>query len=284
MGEAGEIAHHHAEAVVEGHGDTEPVALPQADGAADEEAVVEDVPVRQRRALGQARGAAGELDVDRIAGRQGRAGGRQALDIFRPGEVGQVVEVQPTGPRRAADLDHRLQRRHPRGGELAAGRGCQFRRQGLDHADIIAGLQPLGADQGFHPDLVDRVFDLGQAIGRVDRDQDQPRPRRGELGQGPFCLVRRPDPDAIAGLEPEGEQAGGDGVGAPGQFGEGQADALVHGDQRLPVRPPPRRLRQGLANGVLAQGRAGRAADVAQGWVEFGFEHGVWRVGHRRRS
>ena len=33
---------------------------------ADEEAVVEDVVVRQRRALGRAGGAAGELDVDRI--------------------------------------------------------------------------------------------------------------------------------------------------------------------------------------------------------------------------
>ena len=62
----GEIAHHHAEAMIERHRDADAVVLGQPHGAADEIAVVEDVVVGQRHALRRARGAAGELDVDRI--------------------------------------------------------------------------------------------------------------------------------------------------------------------------------------------------------------------------
>ena len=65
VGDAGEVAQHHAEAVVERHGDAQPVVSVSRMRLADEEAVVEDVVVGQRGALGSAGGAAGELDVDR---------------------------------------------------------------------------------------------------------------------------------------------------------------------------------------------------------------------------
>src|SRR5262245_29402163 len=61
---AGQIAHHHVEAMIERHGNAEAVAFTQAHGEADEIGVVEDVAVGERGALGQAGGAAGELDVD----------------------------------------------------------------------------------------------------------------------------------------------------------------------------------------------------------------------------
>ena len=51
---AGEVAEHHAEAVVEGHRDADAVVLGVAAPLADEEAVVEDVVVRERRALREA--------------------------------------------------------------------------------------------------------------------------------------------------------------------------------------------------------------------------------------
>jgi hypothetical protein len=66
MGEAGQIAQHHAEAVIQRHGNAQPVLGREAHAFANEKAVVEDVAVRQRRALGKARGAAGELDIDGI--------------------------------------------------------------------------------------------------------------------------------------------------------------------------------------------------------------------------
>jgi hypothetical protein len=66
VGEAGQIAQHHAEAVVQRHGDAQAVLGREPHAFANEETVVQDVAVRQRRALGEARGAAGELDVDGI--------------------------------------------------------------------------------------------------------------------------------------------------------------------------------------------------------------------------
>src|SRR6266542_243739 len=54
---AGEVAEHHAEAVVQRHRDADAVGLGVAAALADEEAVVEDVVVRQGGALGEARGA-----------------------------------------------------------------------------------------------------------------------------------------------------------------------------------------------------------------------------------
>ena len=53
--EAGEVAEHHAEAVVQRHRNAEPVALGQPHRLADEVAVVDDVVVRERRAFGRAR-------------------------------------------------------------------------------------------------------------------------------------------------------------------------------------------------------------------------------------
>jgi hypothetical protein len=52
--------------VIERHGNADAVLLGQAHRAADEIAVVEDVVMRQRHALRRSRGAAGELDIDRI--------------------------------------------------------------------------------------------------------------------------------------------------------------------------------------------------------------------------
>ena len=66
----GEVAHDHAEAVVERHGDADPVVLGVGAQLADEEPVVQDVVVRQGRALRETRGARGVLDVDGRAAEQ----------------------------------------------------------------------------------------------------------------------------------------------------------------------------------------------------------------------
>ena len=63
---AGKVAQHHAEAVIERHGDAESVEVTEPHALADPEAVVEDVVVREHRALGKASGAGGVLDVDNV--------------------------------------------------------------------------------------------------------------------------------------------------------------------------------------------------------------------------
>ena len=80
-----EVAHHHPEAVVEGHGHAHPVLLAVVEQAAHEEAVVQDVVVRQRRTLGEPGRARGVLDVDRVveAQRRGTLGERTRVDRGR---------------------------------------------------------------------------------------------------------------------------------------------------------------------------------------------------------
>ena len=64
--DADEIAEHHAEAVVQRHGNTQAIDLAELHRRADEVAVVEDVVMRERGALGLAGGARRELNVDRV--------------------------------------------------------------------------------------------------------------------------------------------------------------------------------------------------------------------------
>jgi hypothetical protein len=52
--------------MIERHRNADPVVLGVAEHLGDEPAVVEDVVVRERRALGKAGGAGGVLDVDDI--------------------------------------------------------------------------------------------------------------------------------------------------------------------------------------------------------------------------
>ena len=65
---AAEVAHDHAEAVVEGHRDAQPVAGPEALQPGHEVPVVEDVPVGERGALREPGRARRVLDVDRVVG------------------------------------------------------------------------------------------------------------------------------------------------------------------------------------------------------------------------
>ena len=66
MGDGREIAHHHAEAMIERHRDADAVRRRQPHRASDKIAVVEDIMVGQRNALRRTGRAAGKLDVDRI--------------------------------------------------------------------------------------------------------------------------------------------------------------------------------------------------------------------------
>ena len=65
-GGAAEVAHHHAEAVVEGNGDAEAVAGLEPLDAGDAIGVVEDVVMGESCALGEAGGARGILNVDGV--------------------------------------------------------------------------------------------------------------------------------------------------------------------------------------------------------------------------
>ena len=122
VGGGREVAHDHAEAVVEGHRDADPVLLGVAAALTDEVAVVEDVAVRERRALRETGCAGGVLDVDGVAGLEVGLHHGQPLGAHLVGAREEVV------PRVLADDDDLFQP-----GALGA--------RGVDHRDVVGRLE-----------------------------------------------------------------------------------------------------------------------------------------------
>ena len=157
--DAAQIAHHHAKAVIQRHWNAQSRSSLQAQRFAHEEAVVQDIVVAERRALGKAGGAAGELDVDRVVKLQGRADIDQPRPVCAAGGVRDMREALATAMRIIANSDDDFQQRQPT-------RLAQF----TDHRQVFAGLVANGDDQGFAAHLVQGVLGLRQAVGRVDVD------------------------------------------------------------------------------------------------------------------
>src|SRR4051794_20253496 len=63
LGDAAQRAHHHAETMIQRHGNAQPVLIAEMNRCRDEIAVVDDVVVGERGALRRAGRARGELDV-----------------------------------------------------------------------------------------------------------------------------------------------------------------------------------------------------------------------------
>ena len=138
VGEAGQVAEHHAEAVVEGHRHADPVVLGVAQDQPREVAVVEDVAVRERGALRGAGGARGELDVDRVVGIERRLDRRQ-VGLGHALAVGQqvvpvVLEDDRLAQQRAARADL------------------------VEHRDVVGLAEAAGEDEQAHAGLGQRVL------------------------------------------------------------------------------------------------------------------------------
>ena len=257
VGGAAEIAHHHPEAVVEGHRDADPVVLVVAAALADEEGVVEDVVVAERGALGEARGAARVLDVDRVVGIERRRVRLRAVALEQRVPLGRAEQHDALELRQvAADL--------------------------LDHRGVVAGLEGARGDQHAAARLAQRVLELGRAVRRVDVDEDDPRLGGGELDEHPLGAVGRPDADPVPLLEPGAEQSARERVDLLVELGVAEAHALVAHDQRLAVAEAGDRALEVLAD-RLADQRLGCDAR------RVGTSHGVnrtptWAPPSARRS
>ncbi len=245
-GDRGQVAHHHAKAVVEGNRHADPVSRPQSLGPTDEPAVVQDIAVRQRGALRRSCRPAGELDIDRVTTVERGADLADPIDLRRRPRRRQIIERDPALTRRAADPDPVFQ---------LGGIG------GIDHGDVVAGLEPIGGHHGLHPHLVQGELELGGPVGRVDGGQDQTEPRGRELGQGPFGAIGRPDPDAVSAFEAQGQKTRRHGVRLQGELAPAPPDALGDRHHRVGVTP---------ARGRQIEGPADRK--VEQRWLHVAFD------------
>ena len=222
--------------------------------------------MRERGALGKARGAAGELDIDGVGGLERRCNGRQAR-VGRAAACQQVGKAHQAGLvgalTRFIDPDHRVQVGQLHGAQLARLLVMPLGRQLAQHAQVVAGLEARHGHQQLAAHLVQRVFDFRRAIGRVDVDQHQAHLRGGQLHQHPFGVVVRPDAHAVAGGEPHAQQRAGQAVRLGLQLDVGVAAALVHADQRLALWLAGHHVGKEGADGLLDQGNIGSATGVA---------------------
>jgi hypothetical protein len=240
VADAAEVAHHHAEAVVEGHRDAEPVLVGQVDQLGREVAVVEDVAVAEGGALGVAGRAGGVLDVDRLVRRQlpGEQLGQRHAGVRH-------VVVAPLGRPEEPDVLE--------GVEVAADL--------LDHGAVVAGLELRGRDQQPGAGLAKRVGQLVGAVRRVDVDQHRADLGGGQLGDRPLGAVRRPDAHPVALGDPGPQQPDGQRLDVAGQLGPAPAPAAGVLHQRLAVGVRRDRGVEALPDRLLEQ----RGLDLALG-------------------
>ena len=241
VGGAGQIAQDHAEAVVQRHRDTDPVGLGVAAALADEQAVVQDVVVRQGGALGEPGGPRGVLDVDGVVELE------QGLTLAPAARPGPARPPRPAPPSPSPPPGRRSPSttRRPRPGSSGA--------TASEHVQIVGLAEPRGQDQGRDPGLAQGIGQLGGPVGRVDVDQDGPDLGRGVLQDHPLGVVRRPDPDPLATLDPQPQQTPGHHLHRPMELGIGQAHPLMHAHQGIVIGDPGHRPVQVLPDRLPQQ-------------------------------
>lgn len=263
MGDAAEIAHDHAEAVVQWHGDHQAIFVGKAHQASDEVAIVEDVVMAERRAFGIAGRAGGVLDVDRIVEllfglSHGKVGG---ADLFGDGQ--HVVPGEHAGgwfvaqANDGAQVGQASRRQAPRLGLV------QFGQQVVEHGAVVGAAELWGEDQGATARLVQGVLEFVEAVGRVDVDQDGADLTGGELSDQPFGAVGCPDADTLAFRDPQGHQPTGAAIHVGLQIGVGVAQALLAHHQGLVVGKAGGDGVETIADGYAQQGHVTRSAHVA---------------------
>ena len=201
-----QIAHHAPEAVVERHRHANPIRRGEPQRLANEESVVQDVVMRQRRAFRRSGRARRVLNVRRIVELQLRLAVPQV-------SVGATVAVpNEVGPRDSAwcsfgpQINHVPQTGHRPGCDRASRRRGQFWHEPDEHLDVVGLAEVTRGDEHADARLVECVFQLSQPVRRVDVDQNRANFRRGVLRDHPFRGVGTPDPDAITAFHPEREQ------------------------------------------------------------------------------
>ncbi len=250
--------------MVERYRNAQPVLLGKVHGLPDEIAIVDDIEVGERGALGHAGGAARELDVDRIIRLQEVGKALELRLLTRPTQGWNVAEPVHAGLGRFVERDQGFQVWQRGRGQVTGSTLCKFRRKGAQHAEIITALERAGSDERRALDLVQRIFQLSQTVGRIDVDQDEPGLGRGELCDHPLEHVGRPDPDAVPGLEPERHQPRSESIHARTQFGIGETNLLMPRDDGQAFRPAGTGVIQKLTDRAVEQGLVARPTDIAQ--------------------
>ena len=262
VGDAGEVAQHHAEAVIERHRDADLVLSVSRCASPMKKPLLRMLWWVSVAPLGAP--VVPQVNWMLIGSSNCSCGASSATRARSASPPRARTSSKPRKPSLAPPMRMSVRRLGSRAACSSPGVAAgDLRRQLAQHADIVAGLEAVGGDQRLAAHLVERVFELGQPVGRVDVDHDQPGLGGGELGDHPFAVVGRPDADPVAGLQPQRDQPGGAGVDPFVQLGIAPAHVLMAHDQRRPVAEALHHLVEMHTDGVADQRHIGGAVRIA---------------------
>ena len=133
--------------MIERNRDTDAILFGQPHHAAQEIAVVENIMMRQRDALGRSGCAAGELNVDGIVELQCAGERRERVAVAPAAYPRHLFERNRSGTNRPTDLDHRAQLRQPRRMQITWLCIGKLGHQRVQHLHVVRGLERGGRDE-----------------------------------------------------------------------------------------------------------------------------------------
>ncbi|MNF98210.1 hypothetical protein D3C84_810640 [compost metagenome] len=133
--------------MIQRHWDHHTIKLTEAQALADHIAVVENIVMTQRRALGKASGARGVLDVDRVIELQSSLALGQHFWRYRGTTSEEVRPRQQAYRRSIGQTNHPAQFSQLGTSQLTLGANSQLRHQLHDHLVIITALKGTSTNQ-----------------------------------------------------------------------------------------------------------------------------------------
>ena len=155
-----------------------------ATASADEEAVVEDVVVREGGAFREARRARGVLDVDGVV----------EIELGLP-LTKRTIEARMPALEELIPAHHRA---GPVAEQHGGAHGGYRRDDRVERLEIAGPAEPVRRDEQRDPGLTERVRQFLTPVRRVHGDENGSDLGRGVLDDHPFDAVARPDADAVA--------------------------------------------------------------------------------------
>ena len=199
--------------------------------------------MRERRALREARGAGGVLNVDRVI---------ELQLTFDLGDLRVAHTCSGRKQRVPFRVDHERIAKH----RTAV---THFR----EDRDIIRLPEAASEAEQAHAALVERVFQFARLVRRVDVHEDRADSRGRVLERDPLEAVRCPHADTIAGLHPASEQTLCGAVHQFPQLAVSHAEVLMSHNERFAVTESLNGAAQVLANRFTKQ--RGRTCAVRVG-------------------
>ena len=231
---AGEVAQHHAEAVIEGHGDAHPVLRGGS---------VHASPMKKplfRMLWCESVAPLGKPVVPEVYWMLIASSNCSELSRAARSSSG----VWRASASRASQSSSST---------IDCCRSGQRSRDFGEHANVVGRAERSRQQEHAGARLLEDVGQLGGLVGRVDVDQDRADPGGGVLEDHPLGAVGSPDSDAVAFADAAGEQATRRPRGLLPQLGIGGAVVLMAHDQRFAVAELLDGAAQVLADGLPEQ-------------------------------